>query len=126
MQATSSSSVTWVLPAIVSVAVVAAVALGAKIPVIGNGRAAFFVLAFFGSQLCGMAFRVPPSHWTHGWLNPFTVAGVVIGAGNLLLVASVLFGFRLPLIPSVQAATLTLGASMAVKVLLAMLRSAIG
>ncbi len=126
MQATSGQSVTWVFPAVISAAVVAAVALGAKIPVIGNGRAAFFVLAFFGSQLCGMTFRVPPSHWTHGWLNPFTVAGIVIGLGNLLLVASVLFRFKLPLISSVQAATLALGASMAVKVILATLRSAIG
>lgn len=126
MQATSGSSVTWVLPAIISVAVVGAVALGAKLPLIGNGRAAFFVLVFFGSQLCGLAFRVPPSHWSHGWLNPFTVAGAVIGLGNMLLVASVLFRFKLPLISSVQAATLALGASMLVKVILAALRSAIG
>ncbi len=126
MQVAPGQSATWVFPALVSVAVVAAVALGIKIPVLGNGRAAFFTLAFFGAQLCGLAFRVPPGTYSHGWLNPFTVAGALIGLINLLLIASVLFRFRLPLITTVQTATLTLGALLAVKVVLAALRSIVG
>ncbi|HEY3316250.1 MAG TPA: hypothetical protein VGL40_13360 [Bacillota bacterium] len=126
MQATSGQSATWIFPAIVSAAVVAAVALGIKIPLIGNGRAAFFVLAFFGAQLCGQAFRVSPGAYTRGWLNPFTVAGIVIGAANLLLIGSVLFRVKLPLLATEREATLLLGASMAVKVVLTMLRSALG
>lgn len=126
MQATSGQSATWVFPAVVSLALVAAVALGIKIPVLGNGRAAFFALAFFGAQLCGVAFRVPTGTYTHGWLNPVTVAGIVIGVANLLLIGSVLFRVKVPMIPTVQAATLVLGTLMGVKVVLAMLRSALG
>lgn len=126
MQATSGTSATWVFPALVSAAVVATVALGIKIPLLSNGRAAFFTLAIFGSQLCGLAFRVPPGTYAHGWLNPFTVAGIVLGAFNLVLVGSVLFHYRLPFVSTVQAATLTLGTVMGIKVVLAMLRSALG
>lgn len=126
MQAMSGQSATWVFPAFAAAALVAAVALGIRIPVIGNGPAAFFVLAFLGAQLCGLAFRVPTGSYSHGWLNPFTVAGIVIGIANLALVGSVIFRYKVPFIPSDQAATLALGASMAVKAVLAMLRSAMG
>lgn len=120
MQATAGLSGTTVVLGILSAVLVAAVGFGANIPVIGNGRAAFFTLAVMGMMLCGQAF-------TDGFLphSPVTWVGVVIGMFNLLLVGAVLFHFRLPLITTERAATLALGAAMAVKVGLALLRAAL-
>lgn len=120
MQATSGLNGTVVVLGALSAALVAAVAMGANVPVIGNGRAAFFTLAVMGAILCGQAF-------TGGFLprNPITWVGAAIGVLNLLLIFAVLFHIRLPLITTERAATLTLGASMALKLVLALVRAAL-
>lgn len=120
MQASSGLSGTTVILGILSVALVAAVGFGFSIPVIGNGRAAFFLLAVMGMRLCGQALK-------DGFLphNPVTWVGVIIGTFNLLLVGAVLFHVRVPLITTEREATLALGASMALKVGLALLRAAL-
>jgi len=120
MQATSGLTVITVMLGILSVALVAAVGFGVNIPVIGGGRAAFFTLAAMGAIMCKRGV-VP---WL-GFSDPFTWAGTVIGVVNLLLVGAVLLHVRLPLITTERAATLALGASMAVKVMLALLRAAL-
>jgi hypothetical protein len=108
------------LVGVLAAALVAAVGFGVNVPVVGNGRGAFFALAIMGAFMCKRGV-VP---W-RGFSDPFTVAGTIIGVFNLLLVASVIFRFRLPLIADVRAATLSLGASMAVKVVLALIRGAL-
>jgi hypothetical protein len=120
MQATSGLSVITVIMGIFSAALVAAIGLGVSIPVIGGGRAAFFALALMGAIMCKRGV-VP---WL-GFSDPFTWAGTALGVVNLLLVAVVLFRVRVPLVTTDRAATLALGGSMAAKVVLALLRSAL-
>ncbi|MHB8928318.1 MAG: hypothetical protein ACYC9Q_11835 [Bacillota bacterium] len=122
MNAIFGQSGTSVILEILAAALVAAVGFGVKIPVIGNGRAAFFTLAAMGWVMCQLTFRVPPETYAHGWLNPFTVAGIVVGVVILLLVGAVFFHVRVPLITTERAATLLLGALMAVQVVLGLLR----
>lgn len=117
MSETAGLSAMTFLVGILAAALVAAVGLGANVPVVGNGRGAFFALAIMGAIMCKRGV-VP---WL-GFSDPFTVAGTIIGVINLLLIGSVLFHLRLPLITNVRAATLTLGALMAVKVVLALIR----
>ncbi len=114
-----------VLVIVVSALLVAAVGMGIQIPVIGNGRAAFFTLAAMGWVLCQLIFRNPQNSYPHGWLNPFTVTGIVIGVANLLVIAAVLFRAKVPFIATDRAATLLLGALMGAQVVLAALRSAL-
>lgn len=122
MNATSVQSGTSVILYILSTALVAAVGLGVKIPVIGNGRAAFYTLAVMGWIMCQLVFRVPPETYARGWLNPFTLAGIAVGVVILLLVGAVFFHVRMPLLATDRAATLALGAMMAVQVVLGLLR----
>lgn len=120
LQTTSGSNVAVIVWSIIGAAIVIAVMTGVKIPVIGNGKGAFFALALVGMQLCGKAFTI-------GFLphNPITWVGVALGVFNLLLVAAVIFRLHLPLITTERAATLALGLSMAAKVVLAMVRAAL-
>ena len=106
------------LVVVLAAALVAAVGFGVKVPVVGNDRGAFLALAIMGAIMCKRGV-VP---W-RGFSDPFTVAGTIIGVFNLLLIGSVVFHIRLPLITNVRAATLALGALMAVKVVLALIRA---
>lgn len=121
MQATSGLNGTSVILGILAVALVAAVGFGFNIPVLGSGRAAFFTLAVLGMAMCSRGTQFE----NYGWLNPFTMAGAVMGTALLLLIGAVAFHIRLPLITSDRAATLVLGSGMAVKVLLALVRAAL-
>ncbi|MGE5529679.1 MAG: hypothetical protein ACM3X6_11145 [Patescibacteria group bacterium] len=120
MPAASGLNGTVVFWSILAAVIVIAVASGAGVPVIGGGRGAFFALAVIGAILCGQAF-------TRGFLphNPITWVGAFLGVFNLFLVAAVLFRIQLPAIPTVRTATFVLGASMAAKVVLAVIRVAL-
>ncbi|HEY3364860.1 MAG TPA: hypothetical protein VGK74_07410 [Symbiobacteriaceae bacterium] len=57
----------------------------------------------------------------NGWLNPFNLAGIVVGALMLLLMGAVLFRIQVPLITGERTAVIALG-MMVLKVLLAVVR----
>ncbi len=59
------------------------------------------------------------------WLNPFAIAGYILGAVILLIVGAALLGIRLPLVDSTQAAFIAVIALVIVKVALTQLHHAI-
>lgn len=120
MSETASLSVMTFLVGVLAAALLVAVGLGVNVPVVGNGRGAFIALAVMAAIMCKRG--VTP--W-RGFSDPFTIAGTILGIFNLLLIAAVLFRIRLPLITSDRAATLLLGASMAVKVVMALVRASL-
>lgn len=109
----------WIF-GILSAGLVAAVAAGVNIPVLGNGRAAYFTLLVLGFAMCARAMKLE----TYGWTNPFNIAGIVLGSLALLLTVAVLFRIPLPQITTDKAAIIALAAIMAIKVVVALVRGA--
>jgi len=92
-----------------------------SIPALESGRAVFFALTLIGLTMCALGMRIP----AYGWLNPFTVTGVVLGVLLLALTGVVLLGVEIPFITTYRAAINALAALMAVKVVLALARGRI-
>lgn len=89
-----------------------------SIPALESGRAVFFALTLIGLTMCALGMRIP----AFGWLNPFNVAGVVLGVLLLALTGVVLLGVEIPFITTYRAAINALAALMAVKIVLALAR----
>src|SRR3990172_5580980 len=89
-----------------------------SIPALESGRAVFFALTLIGLTMCALGMRIP----AYGWLNPFNVAGGVLGVLLLALTGVVLLGVEIPVITTYRAAINALTALMAVKVVLAVAR----
>lgn len=87
-------------------------------------RAAFWILFLVGMTMCALG---PLGQGAAvGWWNVRHIAGYLLGVLALILAASVLFEFSLPLIGSARAAVLALGLLMALKVLIALLYPRLG
>jgi len=89
-----------------------------SIPALESGRTVFFALTLIGLTMCALGMHLP----TYGWLNPFNVAGVVLGVLLLALTGVVLLGLEIPVITTYRAAINTLAALVAVKIVLAVAR----
>ncbi len=81
---------------------------GWKLPLIANDRAALFAVAGLGFGMCmlGMGKITTGLGWTH----PLTIAGSVIGALILIIVAAELAGGRLPPLTTDRAALVAVAA----------------
>jgi hypothetical protein len=107
-----------ILLGLLSAAVVAAGLTGIRLPLLGSDRAALIALVILGMSMCALGMQT----MTFGWLNPFNVIGMILGALALGLAVAVLMGVRVPYISSDRAAMIALALIMATKALLAVLR----
>lgn len=92
---------------------------GIKLPILANERAAFYALAAAGFLACSLGMA--KISMEQGWTNPITLAGMVLGALAVMLVAAVSFNFSIPFIANDRAALLVLTAIIGIKVALALL-----
>jgi hypothetical protein len=114
--AVSSWPTLWtIVGAILTIAITALTAAGVKLPVLSTERAAFFALVIIGFLMCmiGGSGRVIGGY---GIGHPVTIIGSVIGIAVLILGASILFGFRLPLVTDDRTALFFVAGLIIVKV----------
>ena len=83
-----------------------------------SDRAVMILLFAAGMALCLTGMKIE----TYGWTNPFNLAGSILGAGILLLVAAVLMGFQLPWISSDRDAFTVLSILIVLKIIASRLR----
>jgi hypothetical protein len=96
---------------------------GIQLPVVSSTRAAFFAVAVLGIAACAPGIGAAITAGGTGavsWLNPAAIIGSVLGVAALALIASVAFGFRLPLVADDSQALLALAAIIAVKIAVAL------
>lgn len=103
---------------LLSAGVLATTLTGIRLPLIGSDRSALIALLILGMSMCALGMQIT----TYGWLNPFNVAGVLLGTLAMGLAVAVLVGVRVPYISGDRAAMVAISLIMAVKVLLAVLR----
>jgi hypothetical protein len=98
-----------------TIAITLLTAAGVKLPILSTERAAFFALVIIGFVMCmiGGSGRVIGSY---GIGHPVTIIGAVIGIAVLVLGASILFGFRLPLVADDRTALFFVAGLIIVKV----------
>lgn len=92
---------------------------GVQLPILVDDRAAFYALAAAGFLACSLGMAKIAME--QGWTNPITLAGILLGALAMLLVAALYFGFSIPFITGDRAALIALTAIIGVKVALALL-----
>jgi hypothetical protein len=95
---------------------------GSKLPMFSSDRTAFLVPAVIGAVMCTTGVKGLDKT---GFANPFNILGYVAGVLNLLLLASVLFGFSLPLIASTRSAVIALAVLISVKITFYFIRTAL-
>ena len=83
-----------------------------------NDRTAFIILFAAGMALCLTGMKIE----TYGWTNPFNLAGSILGAGILLLLAAVFMGIQLPWISSDRDAFTVLSILIVLKIIASRLR----
>jgi len=118
MPATPVTNPLLILLGLVSAGVVAAALTGTRLPLIGSDRSSLIALIILGMSMCALGMQTTD----YGWLNPFNVVGIILGALALGLTAAVIAGVRVPYISGDRAAVIALALIMAAKVILAVLR----
>lgn len=95
--AASWPSIWTVVGAVLALGITLATAVKANLPIISSERIAVFALIIVGFAMCaiGGSGRAIGSY---GVTHPVTIIGAILGILVLLVGASVLFGFHLPLI----------------------------
>ena len=83
-----------------------------------NDRTAFIILFAAGMALCLTGMKIE----TYGWMNPFNLAGSILGAGILLFVAAVFMGIQLPWISGDRDAFTILSILIVLKIIVSRLR----
>lgn len=117
----SGNTVALVALGILAAIIVVATLTNAQLPLISNLRVALIVLLVVGMALCAMGMGITQ----YGWLNPFTVAGILIGVAILAIGALAFLGVKLPLRADERAAIFAIGVLMVVKVVLAGVRAVV-
>jgi hypothetical protein len=103
---------------VLALVLAASILNGTRLPILSSERAAFFGLFVLGMGMCTMGMQFERFGWTH----PISIAGIVLGALALAVVGAVLFRLNLPFVDNERNATMTLGAIMVVKIVLALAR----
>ena len=85
-----------------------------QLPVLTTDRAIFFALLVIGFVMCaiegvGRAFN------SYGMTSPISILGAIVGILALILAASVVFGFKLPLIADDRATVYAIGGIILIK-----------
>lgn len=118
MPATPVTNPLLIILGLLAAGVVAAALTGTRLPWIGSDRAALIALIILGMSMCALGMQTV----TYGWLNPFNLIGILLGALALGGAVAVLAGVRVPYISGDRAAIIALSLLMAVKVALAIVR----
>jgi hypothetical protein len=117
---TLSNTNSLILPLILGItaAVVVYAALsGKQLPLIGGPRAALIALLIIGMAMCTLG-GIGEVGASGKWASPLAIVGYLLGAGILLVIASVFTGWKLPLVQSETQAVALVGGMMLVKYLI--------
>jgi hypothetical protein len=122
MQATTRSAGASLIPlvalGIVEAAIVIASLARIPLPLVVDVRSALVVFVVVGMAMCGIGMGIAQ----YGWLNPFNLAGILIGVAILAIGALTILGAHLPFVADECAAILVIAALMVVKIVLAGVR----
>lgn len=86
---------------------------GHKLLYVTHERSAFIGLAILGLVVCSFGLATQAS--SMNWLNPFNVAGVVLGAAATYVIAGVLLGWKVPFVSGYGSGFLLLTGIIALK-----------
>jgi hypothetical protein len=119
---TSASLTPWptiwtIVGVLLSLAITVSTAAGLKLPLITDDRLAVLALVIVGFAMC-MAGGSARAIGGYGMTHPVTILGSLIGVLALLIGASVLFSFRLPLIADNRTALFVLAGIILLKVVM--------
>jgi hypothetical protein len=92
-----------------------------SLPLLSTQRFALAAFLVIGMAMCAMGMQIAQ----YGWLNPFNIAGIVIGVVIGAIGVAAFFGIPLPLVADERAAILTIAVLMIVKMILAGGRSVV-
>lgn len=83
-------------------------------------KAAFIGTAIVGMSVCGAGLGTVIKRFDGvvPWLSPFTIAGCVVGAIGLAIIASPLYGWKLPYVTDYRSGLLALGAVVVAKIVI--------
>jgi hypothetical protein len=121
MPATPITNPLLMLLGLLSATTMAAALLGIRLPFLPGDRAALIALLVLGMAMCALGMQTT----NYGWLSPFTLGGILLGAVALAVAAAALAGIRLPYIGSDRAAIIAIALLMGLKVLLAVIRGSL-
>ena len=116
---TLSISNTLALPLVLGAAaavIVYAALTGKQLPLIGSPKAALIALLIVGMAMCTSGIGQVSA--SGKWTSPLAIVGDLLGAGILVVVASVFTGWKLPLIQGETQAVAVVGGMILVKYLI--------
>lgn len=93
---------------------------GVSLPVLSTPRGAFWGVAVLGVAMCAVGgIGLGLARSGNDWLDPFMLAGIVLGVLALALIVAVVLGVRVPMIADDRTALLVLAGLVAAKVVVA-------
>src|SRR5687768_8448363 len=104
----------WTMIGALMAGITLATAANIKLLFVTTDRAAVFALAIIGFVMC-MTGGSGRAIGAYGATHPITITGAVLGILAMLVTASVLFGFRLPLLVDDRAAVYAIASIIFVK-----------
>lgn len=119
MPVTSMTNPLLILLGLLSAGVVTAALTGTRLPLLGSDRAALIALLLLGMSMCALGMQTV----RYGWLNPFNLAGILLGVLALVAAGAALAGVKVPYIGGDRAAIIALSLIMVAKVMLAAIRN---
>ncbi len=118
MPATPMTNPLLIVLGLLSTVTVAAALFGIRLPFLPSDRATLIALLVLGMAMCALGMQTTQ----YGWLNSFTIGGIVLGTITLAVAGAALTGIRLPYITGDRAAIIAIALIMGLKVLVAVVR----